>query len=468
MRLRIRKALVLGLFAGVTALGALAAEPASRSNLLLIYVDDLGYGDLGSYGHPVLQTPNLDRLAEQGVRLTNYYAPSALCSPSRAALLTGRHPYRTGIQSWIPAGTGIYLRDRELTLAELLRAEGYGTALVGKWHLNSDLGSPTEPQPNDQGFDYFYGHNAFQTPTNRNPDNLYRNREKLPVQEGYTAQLYVEEAMNWLEARADDGPFFLMLSMAEPHTPIENPPAFNDRYAEHTQGPVVPIPSGLAAAPKALLIPRGPGEYYANISYLDHQLGRLLAYLEKRGLRESTLIVFASDNGPVTDDWLNWYEVNAYGATGGYRGRKHYLYEGGLKVPAIVSQPGRIPEGVVRDGIMVGTDWLATLAALLAFSLPTDRPLDSRDQSAFLLGGARATSGPLHWALPTPNGLDYAVREGPWKLLLDQGHAPRALYHLEDDPLDLRREAPDQVSRLQELHEAQRQAIEEDPLRPGP
>lgn len=113
MRLRIRKALVLGLFAGVTALGALAAEPLSRSNLLLIYVDDLGYGDLGSYGHPVLQTPNLDRLAEQGVRLTNYYTPSALCSPSRAALLTGRHPYRTGIQSWIPAGTGIYLSDRE-------------------------------------------------------------------------------------------------------------------------------------------------------------------------------------------------------------------------------------------------------------------------------------------------------------------------------------------------------------------
>ena len=177
-----------GLLAWASALGAVlgagavAAEPAPRSNLLLIYVDDLGYGDLGSYGHPVLQTPNLDRLAEEGVRLTNYYAPSALCSPSRAALLTGRHPYRAGIQSWIPAGTGIYLRDHELTLAELLRAEGYGTALVGKWHLNSDLGSRVEPQPNDQGFDYFYGHNAFQTPTNRNPDNLYRNREKLPVQ----------------------------------------------------------------------------------------------------------------------------------------------------------------------------------------------------------------------------------------------------------------------------------------------
>ena len=166
---------MLSLFAGVTAFGALAAEPASRSNLLLIYVDDLGYGDLGSYGHPVLQTPNLDRLAEQGVRLTNYYAPSALCSPSQPC---SRGATPTARAFSIPAGTGIYLRDRELTLAELLRAEGYGTALVGKWHLNSDLGSPTEPQPNDQGFDYFYGHNAsFQTPTNRNPDNLYRNRE---------------------------------------------------------------------------------------------------------------------------------------------------------------------------------------------------------------------------------------------------------------------------------------------------
>ena len=220
-----------------------------------------------------------------------------------------------------------------------------------------------------------------------------------------------------------------MLSMAEPHTPIENPPAFNARYAEHAQGPVVPIPSGLAAAPKALLIPRGPGEYYANITYLDHQLGRLLAYLEKEGYEKARSIVFASDNGPVTDDWLNWYEVNAYALRGATAVGSITCTRGpqsaGDREPA-----GTDSRGVVRDGIMVGTDWLATLAALLAFSLPTDRPLDSRDQSALLLGGARATSGPLHWALPTPNGLDYAVREGPWKLLLDQGHAPRALYNL--------------------------------------
>ena len=152
--------------------GIASAKDAEPTNLLLIVVDDLGYGDLGSYGHPVIQTPHLDDLADKGIRFTQYYSASALCSPSRAAMLTGRHPYRTGIQSWIPADSGVYLRDREITLAELLKAQDYQTALIGKWHLNSDLGSETEPQPTDQGFDYFYGHNAFQTPTNKNPDNL--------------------------------------------------------------------------------------------------------------------------------------------------------------------------------------------------------------------------------------------------------------------------------------------------------
>jgi arylsulfatase A-like enzyme len=142
-------------------------QAQTRPNILLIYVDDLGYGDLGSFGHPVIQTPNIDRLASEGMTLTNYYAPSALCSPSRAGLLTGRIPYRTGIRSWIPEGTDIYLHDEEITLAEVLKSVGYATAIVGKWHLNSDLGSKDEPQPTDQGFDYFYGHNAFQIPANR-------------------------------------------------------------------------------------------------------------------------------------------------------------------------------------------------------------------------------------------------------------------------------------------------------------
>jgi len=150
-----------------------------RPNIIIIYTDDLGYGDLGCYGHPIIQTPNIDQLASEGLRLTQHYAPSALCSPSRAALLTGRTPYRTGVESWIPEDTGIYLHKQETTIAELLKEKGYATAIIGKWHLNSDLGNPKEPQPSDHGFDYFYGNNAFQTPTNRNPNNLFRNGKAL-------------------------------------------------------------------------------------------------------------------------------------------------------------------------------------------------------------------------------------------------------------------------------------------------
>ena len=445
---------------------AMAASPA---NLLLIMVDDLGYGDLASYGHPIIESPNLDRLAATGIRFTEYYASSALCSPSRAALLTGRHPYRSGIRSWIPEDSGIYLRDDEVTLAELLQDNGYQTALIGKWHLNSDLGASDEPQPNDQGFDYFYGHNAFQTPTNRDPDNLFRDRDQLSVQSGYTADLYAGESIDWLRNRQAGRPFFLMLSMAEPHTPIENPPEVNAHYKSHTQGEIRPIPSGLIEPPKSLLEPRGPGEYFANITYMDQGIGAVLDYLEAADLRSSTLIVFVSDNGPVTDDWINWYEVNAYGSTGGFRGRKHFLYEGGIKVPAIISQPGKIPQNVDSDLVFSGTDWLATLGALLGFKLPQDRPIDSVDVSESIFGAASNETRTQHWALPTPNRYDYVVRRGSSKLLLDADHQPAALFDLADDPLEmfnLITTRPEAVKALTEVHRQFFEEVMADPLRP--
>ncbi len=312
------------LFLLFSSVGAHAESP----NIVFIYVDDLGYGDLGSFGHPVIETPNLDGLAKEGMRLTNYYAPSALCSPSRAGVLTGRTPYRTGIKSWIPENTNIYLHADEITLAEVLKSAGYKTALIGKWHLNSDLGSSREPQPTDQGFDYFYGHNAYQIPTNRNPVNIFRNREQLPMQEGYTAQLYADEAISWMGKQKGDQPMFLFLSMAEPHTTIDNPPEYDQMYSKFTDGPIVPIPSGLDEIPKDKLVARGPGEYYANITFMDAQIGRVLRWIDDNNLADNTVVVFASDNGPVTTDWLQWYEVNSHGSTGGLRGRKHFLAPG--------------------------------------------------------------------------------------------------------------------------------------------
>jgi arylsulfatase A-like enzyme len=430
LRRRLGRCLFLLLF-----LLAGAASLAEQPNILLIYVDDLGFGDLGSYGHPVIRTPHIDGLAREGMTFTNYYAPSALCSPSRAAVLTGRTPYRTGIKSWIPENSGVFLRDEEVTLAEVLKAQGYATALVGKWHLNSDLGSNDEPQPTDQGFDYFYGHNAFQVPTNRNPANVYRDRELLPPQEGYTAQLYVDEAIGWLTEKDGDQPFFLFLGMAEPHTPIENPDEYNAMYAQYTNGPIVPIPSGGPEIPVDLLIPRGPGEYYANITYMDAQLGRLLQWLDREGLADNTVVVFTSDNGPVTSDWINWWETNAYGSTGGYRGRKHYLYEGGIRVPAIIRYPAMIEAASTSDELVVGTDLFVTLARLGGATVPDDRPIDGIDVREVFSGG-KLPQRTVFWALDSVSDLEFVIRRGDWKLFLDREGNPQALYDLATDPLE--------------------------------
>jgi len=441
---------------------------ATQPNILLIYVDDLGYGDLGSYGHPVLKTPNIDALADAGLRLTNYYAPSALCSPSRAGLLTGRYPYRTGIKSWIPEGSDIYLHAEEITLAEILRSVGYATAHIGKWHLNSDLGSDVEPQPTDQGFDYFYGHNAFQIPTNRNPTNVFRNGVSLGMQKGYTADLYADESIKWLEQRDQDKPFFLYLSMAEPHTTFENPPEFNRMYAEFTRGPIVPIKSGSSVPPKDDLVPRGPGEYYANITYMDFQLGRVLRALEDMGIEDDTVVVFASDNGPVTSAWLQWYETNAYGSTGGLRGRKHFLYEGGIKVPAIIRYPGVTRPGSTSNELALGTDIFTTLVKIGGGEPPQDRPIDGIDIAPMLAGDSLPDRA-VFWSLSSAGELEFAVRRGSWKLLLDRERNPRELYDLAKDPLEffnLLEENETIVEQLNEFFEDMIASIESDPVRP--
>jgi len=444
---------------------------AARPNVVLINADDLGYGDLGCYGHPVIQTPNLDRLAAEGMKLTRFYAPSALCSPSRAALLTGRTPYRTGIKSWIPGNSGIYLHRQEITLATLLKQAGYATALIGKWHLNSDLGDPTQPQPSDHGFDYAYGHNAFQIPTNHNPTNVYRNGQKLPPQAGYTAQLYADEAIAWLEQRsAAHEPFFLYLASAEPHTSFANPPEYNALYAQYTKGKVVPIPNGGPKPPAELLVARGPGEYYANITFLDAQLGRVLAALDRLGHRQDTLVVFTSDNGPVTSQWENWYEINAYGDTGGFRGRKHHLYEGGLRVPTLVRLPGVVPTGTITDALATGMDLFTTIAAFCGVPVPSDRAIDGLDLSGVLRGGAAPAARPHYWALPHPDGKEFAYREGDWKLILNHDLEPIELYDLAHDPHEFFNLLPTEPARSATLTSAFRRhhaSVLADPLRPA-
>ena len=462
MKLRLILASILIFFAQ-------GLHAAARPNILLVYVDDLGFGDLGSYGHPIIKTPNIDSLASEGLRFTSNYSPSALCSPSRAGLLTGRTPYRTGIRSWIPHDSGVYLRDEEVTLAEVLRDAGYSTALIGKWHLNSGLGSDTEPQPTEQGFDYYYGHNAFQLPHNHNPTNIFRGKTALPTQTGYTADLYANETIDWLQKRDASKPFFVYLSMAEPHTSFANPPVYNKMYADFTKGEVVPILSGLDKPPKEQLIARGPGEYYANISYMDAQVGRVFDWLRANNLYDNTVVVFSSDNGPVTENWINWWEVNAHGSSGGFRGRKHFLYEGGIRVPAIIRYPDAVEAGTVSDAAVIGMDWFVTLAKMGGGKVPNDREIDGIDISPVFRGKELPTRS-LFWALQAASELEFAVRSGSWKLMLNKQGEPRELFNLAEDPLELFNlidQHPAQVEMLVTAFTTHRDSIAKDPLRPN-
>ncbi len=448
----------------------IVATPAvdERPNVLVIYADDLGYGDLGVYGHHTVQTLSLDRLASEGMRFTSYYAPSALCSPSRAGLLTGRTPFRTGIQSWIPPGTDVQLGAREVTIATLMRGAGYQTAMAGKWHLNGGMEVVEHTQPDDHGFDHWLALHAFPVPHNRNPRNFYRNGVALGEVQGFTADIVVDEAIEWLHQRDPQRPFFLYVPMIEPHATIANPPEFNALYDAYTDGHPDPLENGLPAPPDNLAA-RGPGEYYANITYMDHQIGRLLKRVDELGLRDDTLVFFASDNGPVTTDWRRWWEVNLYGDTAGLRGRKHELFEGGIRVPAIVRWPGTVTPGGVSDAAVSGYDLLPTLAALVGFDVPADRPIDGEDMSALLGGETWERSRPLYWEFDDEQGFHFALRDGDWKLLIDQAFGSPRLYDLGTDRFELfdrATERPEVVARLAAQLRQISASVIADPLRP--
>lgn len=450
-------------------LPATALAAVSPPNVVVIYADDLGYGDLGIYGHHTIETPNLDRLAGEGMRFTSFYAPSPLCSPSRAGLLTGRTPFRTGIRSWIPEGTPVHLGEREITLATLLKRQGYETFLGGKWHLNAGLHLDDQPQPDDHGFDHWLALHAFPIPHMRNPTNFFRNGEALGEVEGYTAQITIDESIGWLEDRDGSKPFFMYLAMIEPHSTIANPDEYNAKYAHLTRGEIRPIENGLPEPPLELLEARGPGEYYANVSYLDAQIGRFLEALDRAGHRDSTIVVFASDNGPVTTVWRNWWEVNLYGSTGGLRGRKGDLYEGGIREPAFIRWPGRIEPGTVSEAPLSAYDLLPTLASMLGFEVPNDRPIDGEDFSALLRGEAFERQRPLYWEFDDVGGNRYALRDGDWKLLADAKLERLQLYNLARDRhevVNLARKEPEVVATLLARLEAIAESVRSDPLRP--
>lgn len=384
---------------GATAAQRLFSQLPSRPpNFVIVTCDDLGYGDVGCFGHSKIRTPRLDAFAARGVKLTHCYAAAPVCSPSRAGLLTGRTPDRCGVYNWIPDGNPMHLRREEMTIASVLRDAGYDTCVSGKWHLNGRFNGPTQPQPSDHGFQHWFATQNNAAPSHENPVNFVRNGKPVGEVKGYSSDIIVREAIGWLEGRAGSAkPFFLYVPFHSPHEPVATAEQYVRMYPDA----------------------RGKGEalYYGNVTQTDAAFGRLLDHLEKAGLESNTFVLFTSDNGPET---LDRYPAawRSHGSPGPFRSMKLSLYEGGIRVPGIARLPGLPRPGTTMDQPFSGVDLLPTLCAMAGLPLPHIKNLDGVDMTALLRGARMRRGGPLHWhyfnAIDAPIA---ALRDGDWKIL---------------------------------------------------
>jgi arylsulfatase A len=365
-------------------LPATATSAFERPNVVVLYVDDLGYKDIGCYGGPV-KTPALDNLAAGGVRFTDFYSGAAACSPSRATLLTGRHHFRAGIYNVLVFGDEpMYLLDREVTLAEVLKQNGYSTAHFGKWHVGSSKAPQFKLSPEDHGFDYWFGMHSGASPSHKNPVNFLRNGQPVGKIEGYSCQIVVDEAISWLDEKRDpEAPFFLNLWFHEPHDVVAAPDDIVSQYGDLNDQAAV---------------------YSGTIDNTDRAIARLLDKLKKVDLPENTLIVYASDNGSYRSDRV-----------GNLRGKKGSNYEGGIRVPGIFSWPGHIVGGRVQSEPAGVVDLLPTVCGLVGIDKPEGVHLDGSDISPLLLGqdDAFARQQALYWH----NGRVVALRRGEYSLV---------------------------------------------------
>lgn len=433
--------LLLALPLAVFSTPAQAAPP----NFVVFLADDLGWGDLGCYGHKVIRTPNLDTFARQGLRLTQCYAACSVCSPSRSAILTGRTPYRNGVWRWIPENHPVHLRTSEITIAKLLKERGYGTCHVGKWHLNGHFNSDQHPQPNDHGFDHWFATQNNAAPSHKDPVNFVRNGQPVGKLEGFSAVLVAEEAIRWLKARPDkNAPFYLNIWTHEPHVPIESDPRFMEPYRT--------------------IDDEGIRQHHGNVTQLDHAFGLVMAALEELHLAENTFVIFTSDNGPEGDG----HSGRTRGSTGGLRGRKRHSHEGGIRVPGIVRWPGHVRPGTTSDEPVIGSDIFSTICEIVQIPLPQDRPIDGASMLPVFRGEAIRRSEPLYWRNHlAPEQYRVALRIGDWKIVGNNGLTRFELYNLKEDwqeTTDLSQKHPETFAELKAALIAQdREVLAEGP-----
>lgn len=402
----------------VTAFVA-GASAASRPNVLIILVDDLGYGDLSSYSAKDLHTPHIDAIVAGGMRFSHFYANCPVCSPSRAALLSGMYPDRAGVPGVIrtnPEDNFGFLSDRAVLLPALLKKAGYHTAIVGKWHL----GLEWQNSPNARGFEFFHGFLGdmmmdYWTHLREGHNYMRLNDQEIDPK-GHATDLFTQWAIDYLHERAAakdaDHPFFLYLAYNAPHVPIQPPPVWLDRVKKREPG-----------------IDEKRAKIVALIEHLDDGIGKVMATLKETGVAENTFVFFTSDNGG---------QLSAGASNGDLRGTKGEMYEGGIREPAAALWPGHIAPGSKTDHIAIHMDLMPTVCELAGVKPPAGidgvslRPLlegkpteggDERD-----LYWVRREGGP--WAALT----SHAIRKGDWKLIHNAPFHAIELYNLKDDP----------------------------------
>jgi arylsulfatase A-like enzyme len=430
-----RRLALLALSASTLAAGcAEVAAPAAqnrRPNVVVIQADDLGYGDLSVYGQARFETPNLDELARQGIRFTQYYSGSTVCAPSRAALMTGRH---TG-HVWVRGNGEIPLRPEDPTLGNLLRDAGYRTAVIGKWGLG---GPGTTGQPDLKGFEHSFGFLDHRHAHRQYTDHLFRNAVRVAIdhEQTYANDLFTDEAIAFVEQN-DDRPFFLYLNYTVPHAellvPEDSLAPFAGRYPEtpfvNERADAQPIGwEGPSIGYRSQPTPHAA--FAAMITRMDADVGRLVSALDARGLGAQTLVLFTSDNGPHREGGA---DPAFFQSAGGLRGIKRDLYEGGIRVPAIARWPGTVPSGRVSDHVWAHWDLLPTIAELAGASVPAG--LDGLSMTRALRGEPQPGHDFLYWEFHE-RGFQQAVRMGDWKAVRLAKDAPLELYDLATDPAE--------------------------------
>lgn len=416
------------------------SSQAAHPNIIFIYIDDMGYGDLSCYGNQEMQTPNIDRLATEGLKFTGFYVSSPVCSPSRAGVVTGEYPARNRINGYIDSRWKNQLRDmadyldpRAPTIARTLKGSGYATAHIGKWHLGGGRDIGDVPLPASYGYDRTLV--AFEGLGNRvlirGNDRLNQASARLGhghitwVDHDYQkTPLFVDTAMAFIQHHRDQ-PFYVELWLNDVHDPYEPDPRYLKKFSRYAND-------------------KYKQQYFATLWGVDVQIGRLLDMLDESGLSRNTIVFLSSDNGPT--DWPRYYrdDYAPPGSAGYFRGRKWSLYEGGVREPLLVRWPGHIPAGKVDSTTITwNLDILPTLCKLAQVPLPGGA-IDGEDMSAAWLGRPVERKEPLMWVYgyndaflkpgnPRYRSPDLAIRDGKWKLLVNDNGTGLALYDLQKD-----------------------------------